>query len=245
MLSDAGYVVFNDTEQQVAMIGLSDKTMCAVTTTGDLYCWGDDYYGEVADQHTSNDTYFARKVATGIATVAPQDNGGCALGTDHGLRCWGANYTALLTDGGSLLSVPTTPQMTNIVALSNGYDPGSGDDITCVVTSTGQAYCWGSVNGGYDEIAPGAPAGVQGRSPSLVALGDAGAVGSSSITNVFVGGDNTCALVTGGIPICWGANSYGQLGDNGIGGIIDITCIPKAVPDAGVNDLPDPGLRGS
>ena len=37
--------------------------------------------------------------------------------------------------------------------------------------------------------------------------------GISTATSIALGGQHSCALLTGGAVKCWGYNSYGQLGD--------------------------------
>ena len=75
----------------------------------------------------------------------------------------------------------------------------AGSSHTCVVTSSGAAYCWGM------GIANGSPA----NSSSPVAV--RGGVVFSSLT---AGGRHTCGLTSAGVAWCWGYNPAGELGNS-------------------------------
>ncbi len=95
---------------------------------------------------------------------------------------------------------------------------GSGTAYSCALTSLGHVYCWGFNADGE--------------------LGNRGVADTSlpvsitdSATNHFielsVGDNHACALTTGGTPVCWGSNDFGQLGTG-----VSATAIPAAVPGA-------------
>ncbi|UXR65760.1 hypothetical protein EZJ49_05795 [Bdellovibrio bacteriovorus] len=82
-------------------------TACAITSNGDLYCWGSNSTGMVGDGTTSP-TYTPLKVANlsgvqiSIALGEGGDNGSghsCALNAQEHYSCWGANYAGQLGDG--------------------------------------------------------------------------------------------------------------------------------------------------
>ena len=57
-----------------------------------------------------------------------------------------------------------------------------------------------------------------------------GAVNSSSVTSLAAGGEQTCAVVTGGATECWGAGFDGQLGNGEFGnGLTPVHSAPVAV----------------
>ena len=79
------------------------------------------------------------------------------------------------------------------------------DTHTCALTAEGKAYCWGmnqhgqlgnnSTTNSSTPVAVQMPAGV-------------------SFQSIAAGVFHTCALATTGHAYCWGANGYGQLGNN-------------------------------
>eukprot|EP00004_Rigifila_ramosa_P017880 TRINITY_DN439_c0_g1_i1.p1 TRINITY_DN439_c0_g1~~TRINITY_DN439_c0_g1_i1.p1 ORF type:complete len:1650 (-),score=343.71 TRINITY_DN439_c0_g1_i1:64-4377(-) len=74
---------------------------------------------------------------------------------------------------------------------------------TCAWLETRELYCWG--DGSLGQLGLGTT-GVGAVPTSPVPLGGAEA------TSVYSGGDYTCILSTVGSVLCWGSNSYGQLG---------------------------------
>ncbi len=78
-----------------------------------------------------------------------------------------------------------------------------GAYTSCAVLSTGAMACWGSNEHG--EVGNGGAGGTTVTSPS-------GVLGLTGVTEVAVGGQQACALHTGGKVSCWGDNFYGQLG---------------------------------
>ncbi|HET7564658.1 MAG TPA: protein kinase [Gemmatimonadaceae bacterium] len=97
------------------------------------------------------------------------------------------------TDAASAEPAPTTSARGTIVA--GGVD-------TCLLTSSGQAYCWG----GNDQGQLGN--GNANRAPSPVSV-----AGGLRFASIAPGLSHTCAVATDGVSYCWGANDHGQLGN--------------------------------
>ena len=77
--------------------------VCAVTTTGEAWCWGDNRYGQVGDGTTMNTRLTPVRVLTDVSAVAV--GGGdhtCAVLTDAGVRCWGHNTNGQLGNGSEM-----------------------------------------------------------------------------------------------------------------------------------------------
>ncbi|MGH7589772.1 MAG: RCC1 domain-containing protein, partial [Gemmatimonadota bacterium] len=83
---------------------------------------------------------------------------------------------------------------------------------TCAVASDGQAYCWGFNNAG--QLGDG-----NGGTGSAIPVPVNGELAFQSIS---AGGFHTCGLTVGGAAHCWGDNSSGQLGDDGLGSNSDV-----------------------
>ena len=94
--------------------------VCAISLTGQGYCWGDNNSGELGDGSDVNrDTPVRiglnlhwKQLATGLGEYGmPGKNSTCGLTVDGDIYCWGANYTGQLGDG--TLVDRTSPVLVN------------------------------------------------------------------------------------------------------------------------------------
>jgi len=175
---------------------------CAVTTSGGVKCWGDNYYGQlgdgtVVDKVTPVDV---SGFSGDLAAVSASWDHTCALTTSGGVKCWGLNDEGQLGDG----TTKDKPTPVEVSGLSSGVKAiSAGGGHSCALTTTDGVKCWGDNN--YGQLGDGTaednpmPVDVSGLSGGVVAV---------------VGGyQHTCALTTAGGVKCWGDNYNGQLGE--------------------------------
>jgi alpha-tubulin suppressor-like RCC1 family protein len=138
--------------------------------------------------------------AINVTAIAAGDAHTCELADTGGVKCWGNNGDGQLGDGASTnRSMPVA-----VRDLSSGVTAiAAGGDHTCALTDANSVLCWGNNNHGQlgDDT-------LTDRSTPVAVNGL-----SSSVTAIAAGGDHTCALTSTGSVLCWGDNSYGQLGD--------------------------------
>ena len=122
----------------------------------------------------------------------------CAL-KDGGVKCWGyARYF-----NGSLLTLLPRP------TWIQGWGPGSNVTSLCVglahncVVRLGKAYCWGENSEGQTS---------QPTATTLVANPQNVSGLPEDAVKVSCGRSHTCVLLLSGRAMCWGANTFGQLG---------------------------------
>jgi alpha-tubulin suppressor-like RCC1 family protein len=84
----------------------------------------------------------------------------------------------------------------------------AGRDFTCGVTRSGSVFCWGQNKGG--SLGNG---GTTNRSKPGRVVQDS----SVRFDSVSAGSDHACALTRTGTILCWGTNTFGQLGNNTTG----------------------------
>lgn len=183
----------------VAVVAIADR--CALTSTGSVLCWGQNFDGRVGNGTTD----FSRIAVptTGLAAgVTAISAGGqmCAV-QDGRVMCWGRYQPGPpFPETGSLVPTVVAGLPTDVRGVS------VGDDHACLVTNGGAAWCWGA--GGDGRLGNGSE---MGPSPSQV-------VGlSADVVKVAAGRSHACALTTAGAVVCWGSNASGQLGNGGGG----------------------------
>lgn len=129
---------------------------CAIANTGDVYCWGDNTFGQLGDGTTER-----RAVPTRVALDVPAvelalgPNHTCAVDSSGRAWCWGMDRFGQLGFSPSKscrLPCALRPQTVNTTArfvkiAAGGYDrAGDGAEgygHTCAVAVGGEAYCWG------------------------------------------------------------------------------------------------------
>lgn len=87
----------------------------------------------------------------------------------------------------------------------------AGQDHTCALLASGSVECWG--DNGYGQLGDGTSRGPQSCNGDPCASRPLAVRGVSDATAIAAGGDESCALRSGGSVECWGENTYGQLGD--------------------------------
>ena len=175
---------------------------CAVTSTGALWCWGDNQSGQLGDgTTTSRSTPVAvTGLASGVVAVAGGMYHTCALTGGGAVLCWGGNAGGQLGDG------TTTSRSTPgaVSGLSTGVAGiSAGSSHTCALTTAGAVWCWGQ--NAMGQLGDGS---VFTRFTPVPASGL-----ESGVVAIAAGYAHTCALTNGGAVWCWGANWYGALGD--------------------------------
>ena len=194
-----------------AALDLGYGHSCAITTAGNLMCWGENEsysgYGSLLGVgEYPDESPIPLNVDLGGASsyISASENTTCAV-TSGGLGyCWGDGEDGQLGDGlydNSFYPVAVSGEIT-------WSKISTGEDFTCGMNTDGAAYCWGDDSYGY--LGNGTSLGSS-STPSPVFNLDSG------VTDISSGNYHTCALVSGGVK-CWGYNSDGQLGDNSASG---------------------------
>lgn len=177
---------------------------CAVTSEGEVRCWGSNFRGQVGDGTTLRRTVpVGVRVLSGVRAVGAGDHT-CALTTLGAISCWGSNSSGELGDGTRAdrrapVSVSGLSGRANALAV--------GLDHTCALLESATVACWGE--NGRGQLGTGTT--VDSSVPVAVP-------GLPRIAAVDSGGSHTCALTTTGGVKCWGSNAYGQLGTGTEGG---------------------------
>jgi hypothetical protein len=126
----------------------------------------------------------------------------CALASGGLAWCWGADFnpsSGVLGNGTQLGSlVPTA--VTGGLSFSQ---VSAGDAVSCGLTTSGDAYCWGENSLG--ALGSGDSLGAERVSPVVVA-------GGRRYSMINAGGGSRACALSSGAAYCWGYNYVGALG---------------------------------
>ena len=186
----------------VVAIAAAELNTCAVLSGGGVKCWGDNRFGQLADETTTTRNtpvqVFGLEYDSVSITVGLSHS--CAILSDSVVRCWGDNSVGQLGSGSTDCQIVPAriPDLTgSAIAIEAGWRH------TCALFEGGSLRCWGfNMNG---QIGDGTT--TDRASPTPVSELSSGVVAVES------GGSHSCALLEGGGVKCWGRNEFGQVGD--------------------------------
>lgn len=217
----------------IAAISAGGQHTCAVSLTGEVYCWGKNDNGQCGQLHDDGVSFVARVLGghrvvantgtaslSSIITVSAGAEHTCAMAwtgsaTGNAAWCWGRNQsTQVAASGGPFMR----PQSV-VTRLTGGEGDAlqgvaAGGDTTCVLqssnTGVGKIRCLGG-NGTREagSNASGSTASFQtiqalsGTTPFDVV---------DHAARVVPGANFSCSFGWDGLVACWGSNTFGSLG---------------------------------
>jgi alpha-tubulin suppressor-like RCC1 family protein len=145
-------------------------------------------------------TATALNAPSGAVAVTTGAAHSCLLTQAGVVKCWGAKL-ANSTRTDSTHPVDVAGLTSGVRAISAGYAH------TCALTAADAVKCWG--NNYYGQLGDG--------TLSDGSLMPVAVVGLTADVRAIASGDGwTCAVMNRGNVKCWGANSFGQLGDGSL-----------------------------
>ncbi len=198
--------------ENFASVTAGGNHTCGLTTGGAAFCWGENGAGELGNGSAVGPEACAAIRGTalpcsqepvavaGAITFSDLSAGGeytCGLTASGAAHCWG--LLALL--------YPYSPFP---VAVAGGFPffaVSVGNSHACGVSTGGLLYCWGSND--YGQLGNGS------TSDSRVPVPVTGGLAFSAVSagDATTEGGHTCGLTAGGEAYCWGANPFGELGN--------------------------------
>ena len=167
----------------------------ALRVDGTVWGWGSQVtnWGAVPGQWTN--------FGANVAEVALGYQHGCVRMGDRTLSCFGRNDFGQVGDG----TVGPDVFLAPIAALgANVAEVAAATTHTCARKDDGTLWCWGAND--FGEIGDGSTVSPRPSPVQVTALG-------TTVVQVDVRGQNTCARKDDGTVWCWGYNRGGEVGD--------------------------------
>nr|MCH9662990.1 Ig-like domain-containing protein [Gammaproteobacteria bacterium] len=208
--------------QSVSQFASGLNSTCAVSTTGDLYCWGSRGFDDSNLNSPTRET-----TATNWVQVSGGDVHDCVINSDRQLHCWGSAANRRL--GLQFASGRMAPVIVHATGSGAHEQFSVGNSHTCLIDAGpnaspgGRLYCWGI--GANHRLGLDAVADV-----SLLGNGRVGM--DETWVQVSAGGAHTCATNAGGELHCWGSGTSGQTGQGGTPTSATVTTTPAQVGSA-------------
>jgi len=201
---------------EVVSIAAGMAHVCALRQSGQVWCWGDNSYGQLGDG-----TKTSRSVPVRVPTyhyrafdrITAGQSHTCAVTEDGIVVCWGSNTAGQLGLASSWLQA-TVPTGTSVFNATNVMS-GPSAMHTCAVLATGELKCWGyNSNGQCGGVGSGT--GVE-FTPVAVQLPTANVPYSTAparqvgVASLALATTHTCMSTDAGNVFCWGDNSGGKV----------------------------------
>ncbi len=211
----------------VQQVDVSLTHTCVVLDTGAVRCWGgwargtlglvSGDYSPVPDPLTATPAaYGVVDVGGNVVQITTGTDHTCALLQAGTVRCWGADHFGELgyaqgapaicgdtpCDNLSVGDDETPASMGDVEVGGEVKQIAAGDHYTCAVLVDGALSCWGQLSFyGYDLV-------VSGDQYSVPAAGDRLDIGGL-VSQVVLGQEHACALLSSGTVRCWGSPLWG------------------------------------
>lgn len=196
-------------KEGVKAIAVGGGHNCALLQSGQIKCWGSNYYGQLGNgtisKHVS-DPVVVGGVAGEVKSLISGSDHTCIVLKNGQMQCWGLND---LRQAGIALNSSGSPYGLLTPTLVQ-HLPGkvmfakAGVAHSCAVIEDGSVYCWGTNY--YGQLGIGKINQTLG-SPKPVAL-------PYAVTDLALGSNHTCALLADKTVWCWGDNDNGQASEN-------------------------------
>ena len=197
-------------------VACGDQFSCAIATSGNVWCWGSNDWGQAGIGSTPDPYYFAAPVmsmASGKGMTALYANslanpnvGSSFLGrficgqtSANVVYCWGENVSGEVGNSGPPRGTQAPVQ---VAGVSNVAALGVGQTHVVAIENTGAEQGWGT--NAFGQLGNSNTDGPQMAAVHGSTLHD--------VTSVVAGGTHTCAIYgSNGQVACWGSNSLYQL----------------------------------
>ena len=205
----------------VTAISAGQLHSVALVSDGTVVAWGSNSSGQLGTGNTTQSSFPVAVLSDGalagqkVVAIAAGANHTLALTSDGRVYTWGSNQYGQLGRGSTFPSSSNTPEAITGGGLLFGQPAiaiAAGASHSLALAADGKVYGWGLDSSG--QLGTGF---LSNRS-SPVAVSSTGVLAGKSLVAVAAGGSHSLAIDSNGLAYAWGANSSGQIGDNGFFG---------------------------
>jgi len=212
---DRSGVLFGRT---VVAIAAGDSHSLALCSDGTIAAWGCNSSGELGNNSTTpGNTPVAVNTASGISALSGKSVAAIAAGASHNLAlcsdgtvtAWGYNFDGELGNNSTANSpVPVAVERDGLLTGKTIMSIATGASHSLALCTDGTLVAWGWNDDG--ELGNNTTTG----SSIPVRVNQAGVLSGKSIVSIAAGDFHNLALCSDGTLSAWGANWYGELGNN-------------------------------
>lgn len=195
----------------VKAIAAGTRHTCALKDDGTVFCFGDNFYGQLGTEVNSGsgrDTSTPALVEglNGVTAIAAGGFHTCVLKGDGAVFCFGANTYGQLGVSLNIGTKNVTSTPVRVDGLGEVTSVSVGGFHTCALKGDGTAFCFGLNNRG--QLGTSRNVGTGFANPLPIPVD--GLDGLVRLTST--GEAHTCVMKADGRVYCFGVNQYGQLG---------------------------------
>lgn len=205
-----------------AQVDAGQYHSCALTASGEAYCWGYGALGQLGDGRRSNSGVPVR-VAGGLRFrhISAGGEHSCGITTGDVAYCWGNNSSAqLASDLSKQICGPAHLPCSGVPLPVHPALPfstlSSGGVFTCGVVRNGDTYCWGS-----NVIGTLGTGTLSDSEPPVRVKTDL------KFVSLSAGAFHACGLTADGAAWCWGYNLTGQFGSGESSSSVPVRAAPR------------------
>lgn len=197
----------------VVQVAAGETHSLAVTSTGQLYAFGSNYYGQLGS--TGGNGQSGANPRPSLVTL-PGATGPvvqAAAGSDHSLAVTSTGQLFAFGDNaagelGSTANLGPHPTPALVSLPQPVVSAAAADFDSFAVTSAGQLYSWG--NNQHGQLGYSTGLGTNNPTPTRVSLPPA----AGGVVQVAAGDSHTLVLTSSGQVFAFGFNHYGELGNS-------------------------------
>ena len=134
-----------DIDQEIISMDQNLYATCALTSSGDIWCWGSNAYGQISGTGTSTTVPTKVNFSGSFDDVTVGGYTSCGINSGQ-LYCWGHDYFRLITNSGNG-SRYYSPKLVPAASNNDVKDVQSSFYHTCIIDDIDDVYCRGNYFG--------------------------------------------------------------------------------------------------